>query len=155
MTEIFIKNESGDDVGRKIVSKLYEPARGVRWPTAKKGCHTMREIVLFGIPNCDNVKKARALLDGRGIAYAFHDYKKLGVPEDELRRWIKAKGRDVVLNRKGTTWRALDEVTKASVVDDESAIRVMLANTSTIKRPIIARGKQIIVGVDATEINAL
>ncbi len=106
-------------------------------------------LSIYGIPNCDSVKKARALLDERGIAYEFHDYKKLGVPETELRRWVKAKGRDVVLNRKGTTWRALDEATKESVVDDDSAVRVMLANPSTIKRPVIARGDHIIVGVDA------
>jgi arsenate reductase (glutaredoxin) len=112
-------------------------------------------IILYGIPNCDSVKRARAMLNERGIDYEFHDYKKLGVPEAELRRWVKTKGRDVVLNRKGTTWRALDEAIKTSVIDDESAIRVMLANPSTIKRPIIARNTQIIVGVDAEAINAL
>jgi arsenate reductase (glutaredoxin) len=111
--------------------------------------------VLYGIPNCDSVKKARSLLDERGIAYEFHDYKKLGVPEAELRRWVKTKGRDVVLNRKGTTWRSLDEATKAEVIDDESAIAVMLANPSAIKRPIITRDERIIVGVDAEAIATL
>jgi arsenate reductase (glutaredoxin) len=112
-------------------------------------------ITLYGIPNCDSVKKARAVLDSRGVAYAFHDYKKQGVPEAALRTWVRAKGRDVVLNRKGTTWRALDEAVKASVVDDESAVHVMIANPSTIKRPIIVKGDVVIVGVDAEAIAKL
>jgi arsenate reductase (glutaredoxin) len=112
-------------------------------------------ITLYGIPNCDSVKKARALLDSRGVAYSFHDYKKQGVPEAALRAWVRAKGRDVVLNRKGTTWRALDEATKSSVVDDESAVRVMVANPSTIKRPIIVKGDVAIIGVDEVGIDKL
>lgn len=103
---------------------------------------------LYGIPNCDSVKKARALLDSRGVAYVFHDFKKQGVPEAALRAWVRAKGRDVVLNRKGTTWRALDESVKAGVVDDESAIAVMLANPSTIKRPVVVGGEVMVVGFD-------
>jgi arsenate reductase (glutaredoxin) len=101
------------------------------------------------------VKKARALLDSRGVAYVFHDYKKQGVPETALRAWVRAKGRDVVLNRKGTTWRALDDAVKESVVDDESAVRVMMANPSTIKRPVILAGESIIVGLDDAAISAL
>jgi arsenate reductase (glutaredoxin) len=112
-------------------------------------------ITLYGIPNCDSVKKARVLLDSRGVAYAFHDYKKQGVPEAALRAWVHAKGRDVVLNRKGTTWRALDEAVKASVVDDESAIAVMIANPSTIKRPIVVKGDVVVVGVGAEAIAKL
>jgi arsenate reductase (glutaredoxin) len=112
-------------------------------------------ITLYGIPNCDSVKKARAMLDSRGVAYAFHDYKKQGVPEAALRAWVRAKGRDVVLNRKGTTWRALDEAVKASIVDDESAVHVMIANPSTIKRPIVVKGDVVIVGVDAEAIAKL
>jgi arsenate reductase (glutaredoxin) len=106
-------------------------------------------ITVYGIPNCDSVKKARALLDSRGVAYVFHDYKKQGVPEAPLRAWVHAEGRDVILNRKGTTWRTLDEAVKTSVVDDESAITVMIANPSTIKRPILAeRDDKVVVGVD-------
>jgi arsenate reductase (glutaredoxin) len=108
----------------------------------------MKNITLYGIPNCDSVKKARALLDSRGVAYAFHDYKKQGVPEAALRAWVRAKGRDVILNRKGTTWRALDDVVKASVVDNESAVRLMMANPSTIKRPVVVKGDVIVVGFD-------
>jgi arsenate reductase (glutaredoxin) len=112
-------------------------------------------LTIYGIPNCDSVKKTRSLLDERGVSYSFHDYKKLGVPEMELRRWVKTAGRDVVLNRKGTTWRALDDAVKVSVIDDASAIAVMLANPSTIKRPIITDSASIIVGFDAEAIAAL
>lgn len=112
-------------------------------------------ITLYGIPNCDSVKKARALLDARGVAYTFHDFKKQGVPEGALRQWVAAKGWEVVLNRKGTTWRALDEAVKASVVDDESAIVVMLANASTIKRPVVVSGTATIVGLDVEALSRL
>lgn len=112
-------------------------------------------ITLYGIPNCDSVKKARALLDSRDVAYVFHDYKKQGVPEAALRSWVAAKGRDVILNRKGTTWRALDEAAKASVVDDESAIAVMMANASTIKRPVVVKGNVVIVGFDQAALSQI
>ncbi len=105
-------------------------------------------VAVYGIPNCDSVKKVRAWLDAQNVAYTFHDYKKQGVPEAELQRWVAAKGWDIVLNRKGATWRGLDEAVKASVVDDASAIAVMLANASTIKRPVVTQGDVVIVGVD-------
>ncbi len=114
-----------------------------------------KSTILYGIPICDSVKKARALLAERGIEYVFHDYKKLGVPEKELARWVAAKGWEVVLNRKGTTWRTLDDATKESVVDAASAIRVMIANPSTIKRPVIARNDSIAIGFDADWISSL
>jgi arsenate reductase (glutaredoxin) len=112
-------------------------------------------ITLYGIPNCDSVKKARAILDTRGITYTFHDYKKHGVPESALRKWVEAKGWEIVLNRKGTTWRLLDEATKASVANEASAIKVMLANASTIKRPVVVSGDAIVVGVDVAALEKL
>lgn len=105
-------------------------------------------MTVYGIPNCDSVKKVRVWLDAHGLAYTFYDYKKQGVPELELRRWVAAKGWEMVLNRKGTTWRALDESVKAGVVNDASAIAVMLANASAIKRPVVTGGDLVIVGVD-------
>jgi arsenate reductase (glutaredoxin) len=105
-------------------------------------------IILYGIANCDSVKKARAFLSERGVTSIFHDYKKHGVPESQLRLWVAAKGWELVLNRKGTTWRGLDEETKANVKNAESAITVMLANPSTIKRPVMVSGATIVVGVD-------
>ncbi len=112
-------------------------------------------ITLYGIPNCDSVKKARTLLAERNIAYTFHDYKKQGVPEAALRAWVKAKGWEVVLNRKGTTWHLLDETTKAKVIDAESAIAVMLVNASAIKRPVVVSGATIIVGLDGDGLKKL
>lgn len=104
--------------------------------------------ILYGIANCDSVKKVRTFLSERGVTYTFHDYKKLGVPESQLRMWAEATGWETVLNRKGTTWRGLDNQTKANVKNAESAIAVMLANPSTIKRPVVVSGATIIVGVD-------
>ena len=112
-------------------------------------------VVVYGINNCDSVKKVRVWLDARGVSYAFHDYKKQGVPEAELKRWVAAIGWERVLNRKGTTWRALDDAVKASVVNDAAAIAVMLAHASTIKRPVVTRGDVVIVGVDIAALAAL
>lgn len=92
---------------------------------------------LYGIPNCDTVKRARAWLDEHGVAYRFHDFKKEGVPEAELDRWLKAPGWEALVNRRGTTWRKLDDATRASVVDAGSARAVLMANPSLIKRPVV------------------
>jgi arsenate reductase (glutaredoxin) len=112
-------------------------------------------VTVYGIANCDSVKKVRAWLDAQDVAYAFHDYKKQGVPERELKHWVAAKGWETVLNRKGTTWRTLDESMRAGVVNKASAIAVMLANASTIKRPVVTRGDTIIVGVDIAALATL
>ena len=92
---------------------------------------------LYGIPNCDTVKKARAWLSEQGITCAFHDFKKLGVPPDRLDAWLAAAGWHTLLNRKGTAWRALDEAMRESVVDAATARPVMLAHASVIKRPVV------------------
>ncbi len=105
--------------------------------------------LVFGIPNCNTVKKARTWLDEQGVAYAFHDYKKQGVPADRLSAWIKQVGWEVLVNKQGTTWRKLDDATKASVVDADSAKAVMLAHASVIKRPVIERAGEVLsVGFD-------
>jgi Spx/MgsR family transcriptional regulator len=91
---------------------------------------------LYGIPNCDTVKKARTWLDGQGIAYAFHDFKKAGVPP-QLDAWVAQLGWEAVLNRKGTTWRKLDPAQQAAVHDAASAIALMREQASTIKRPVV------------------
>ena len=94
-------------------------------------------ITLYGIPNCDTVKKARAWLQAHGVAHDFHDFKKLGVPEAALDQWLAQLGWELLVNRKGTTWRQLDEATRASVVDAASARPVLLAHPSLIKRPVV------------------
>ena len=94
-------------------------------------------ITLYGIPNCDTVKKARTWLDANGIAYAFHDYKKAGANAAKLRDWVADKGWEVILNRAGTTFRALPDADKAGL-DAGKAVALMLANPSMIKRPVVA-----------------
>jgi arsenate reductase len=104
---------------------------------------------LYGIPNCDTVKKARAWLTEHGVEHSFHDFKKLGVPEAALSEWLAAAGWETVINRKGNTWRQLDEATRAGVTDAASARAVALANPSVIKRPVVQWADGITVGFDA------
>jgi arsenate reductase len=111
-------------------------------------------ITIYGIPNCDTMKKARKWLESHAIAYEFHDYKKLGVPERKLRNWVKHAGWETVLNKRGTTWRKLDEKTKNNI-DQESAIKVMLDNPSIIKRPVLESGKVLITGFKESEYQRL
>ena len=96
------------------------------------------DLIVYGIPNCDTVKKARTWLSDHGLSASFHDFKKQGIPPDQLDLWIKAVGWETLLNRKGTAWRKLDSTQQVSVVDSESAKLIMLAHTSTVKRPVIA-----------------
>ena len=93
-------------------------------------------LTLFGIPNCDTVKKARAWLDGQGFTHLFHDFKKRGVPADQLGEWVQAVGWEALLNRRGTTFRGLSEDDKAHI-DHAKAVELMLAHPSLIKRPVV------------------
>jgi len=106
---------------------------------------------LYGIPNCDTVKKARAWLAERGVEYRFHDYKKQGVPEPELHEWIAALGWERLLNRQGTTWRKLDPARQTAVHDAASACTLMLEQPSVIRRPVLLRGAELRVGFDAAD----
>jgi len=101
---------------------------------------------LHGIVNCDTVKKARAWLDARGIGYEWVDFRKSPPSSDDVARWCRAVGWEALLNRRGTTWRALDEATKAAVTDAESAIALMRARPTLIKRPVLEAGPDVIVG---------
>ena len=104
-------------------------------------------LMVYGIPNCDTVKRARTWLQEHGLAYTFVDFKKSGVPQDRLDVWCKELGWESLLNRQGQTWRKLDDATKASVVDAASAQALMLAQASVIKRPVIERdGVVVLVG---------
>lgn len=98
----------------------------------------MKQAIVYGIPNCDSVKKARTWLTEQGLDHVFHDFKKQGVPEAQLQQWLDACGWETVLNRKGTTWRQLDAATQAAVHDAASARALMLQQASVIKRPVIA-----------------
>ena len=102
-------------------------------------------VIVYGIPNCDTVKKARVWLDAAGVAYAFHDYKKAGIDAATLNRWADAGGWDVLLNRAGTTFKKLDDADKADI-DRAKAIRLMIANPSMIKRPVVEGAGALLVG---------
>ena len=106
-------------------------------------------IILYGIPNCDTVKKARAWLTGQGLAYSFHDFKKAGVPPERLAAWEDALGWQKLLNRQGTTWRKLDADVQSGVTDAASAQALMRAQPSVIKRPVVEWGHDTSVGFDA------
>ncbi len=102
-------------------------------------------ITLSGIPNCDTVKKARTWLDGRGVDYRFHDFKKEGVTAAELEKWADAAGWEVLLNKRGTTFRGLSDADKEDI-DRAKAIRLMEAHPSLIKRPVVSDGTRVTVG---------
>ncbi len=102
-------------------------------------------ITIYGIKNCDTMKKARSWLDAKGIAYAFHDYKASGIDRAHLERWVETEGWEVVLNRAGTTFRKLDEADRTDL-DAEKAIRLMLAQPSMVKRPVLEADGKILVG---------
>ena len=105
-------------------------------------------VTVYGIPNCSSVNKALAWLSEHGMAHGFHDFKKHGVPEVGLDRSLKAAGWELLLNRKGTTWRQLTPEQQASVVDAPSARALMLQQASVIKRPVLVAGSTVLVGVN-------
>lgn len=107
-------------------------------------------IKVYGIPNCNSVKKALDWLKQHKIAFEFHDYKKLGVDKTTLKEWVSQVGREVLVNKKGTTWKALSDDIQQSIINDQTAIQLMLDKNSVIKRPIIVTGKKILVGFDET-----
>lgn len=102
-------------------------------------------MILYGIPNCDTVKKARKWLDAAGVAYTFHDYKKAGVDAAALSDWVEEAGWEALLNKRGTTFRALSDADKADI-DAAKAIRLMVANPSLIKRPVVAGTGALLIG---------
>jgi len=101
---------------------------------------------VYGIPNCNTVKKARTWLEEHGQDYEFHDYKKQGVPEALMKKLLKTYGHETLINRNGPTWRKLPDDVKASVVDAASALPVMQANSSAIKRPIVEHDGRYLFG---------
>ena len=108
---------------------------------------------LYGIRNCDTIKKARAWLEAHGVDYDFHDYKTAGIDETRLRGWSKELGWDKLLNRAGTTFRALPEVDKEGLNEDK-AIALMLAQPSMIKRPVLDLGERRMLGFAAEKYEA-
>lgn len=101
-------------------------------------------MIIFGIPNCNSVKKARTWLDHHQIDYAFHDFKKLGISQAMLENWLAQYPWEKLINRAGMTWRNLSDAEKSAVTDNASALKLMMAKTSVIKRPILENNNKIL-----------
>jgi len=102
-------------------------------------------ITIYGIKNCDTMKKARAWLDGHGVAYDFHDYKTAGIGKEKLKAWSDQVGWETLLNRAGTTFRKLPDAEKEGL-NERKALALMLAQPSMIKRPVLEQGSKLLVG---------
>ena len=112
-------------------------------------------VLLYGIPNCDTVKKARTWLESNGVDYTFHDFKKQGVDETMLRAWLKHVPLATLLNKKGTTYRALSDADKAQAESEAGAVALMQTSPSLIKRPVLDRNGKVSVGFSADNYAAL
>ena len=110
-----------------------------------------RTVTLFGIPNCDQIKRSRAWLDEHGIAYKFHDFKRAGLDPQALDFWLTAAGPERLVNRKGTTWRKFSDAERAQADTTAGARALMIANPSLIKRPVLDIDGSITVGFDADD----
>lgn len=107
-----------------------------------------KQPTVYGIPNCDTVKKARQWLADHGVEATFHDFKKQGVPTDHLDQWLSAAGWERLVNRKGTTWRKLPAAVQETVKDATSARSILLEHPSLIKRPVVEWGEATTVGFE-------
>lgn len=103
---------------------------------------------IYGIPNCNTVKKALDWLKANEVQFEFHDFKKLGISESKLKDWADELGWEALINKRGTTWKKLDLETQNSVVSAESAFALLQEKTSMIKRPVLETGKSILIGFD-------
>ena len=111
-------------------------------------------ITLYGIPNCDTMKKARKWLEENNLQYTFHNYKKEGITRDKISKWCNKAGIDKILNRRGTTWRKLDQETAASL-NEEGLLQLMSEQPSLIKRPVVEKGAKLLVGFSPDEFRSL
>jgi arsenate reductase len=112
------------------------------------------KTTIYGIKNCDTMKKARAWLDGHGVAHQFHDYKESGIERAKLESWLKTVGWEVLLNRAGTTFRKLPDAAKSNLTEAR-AVKLMLEQPSMIKRPVLEHGKTLLVGFSPEKYAAL
>jgi arsenate reductase len=108
------------------------------------------KVTVYGIRNCDTMKKALAWLDEHGVTYEFHDYKKSGVPVDRLAAWSTAVGWEKLANTRGPTWRKIPDESKRGL-DEARALKLLAANASAIKRPVVEWGRRVTVGFDPEE----
>ncbi len=111
-------------------------------------------MIVYGIPNCDTIRKARKWLQSHGLEYQFHDFRKDGLEPALLQEWADTLGWETLLNRRGTSWRKLPEKTRDSV-DAKAAVRIMLEQPAIIKRPVLVKGKKILVGFNEDDYRKL
>jgi arsenate reductase len=124
-------------------------------PWCRHTIPTPMKKTLYGIPNCDTVKKARTWLADQGHDFDFHDFKKQGLARETVAGWLEQLDWEVLVNRKGTTWRNLPEERRAQVVDKASALDLMLESPSVIKRPVLDNGGRFSVGFSSDQYRAL
>jgi len=115
----------------------------------------MKNITLYGIPNCDTTKKAITWLSKNNIAFTFHDYKLQGITKEKLATWCNKQGWETIFNKRSTTWRELPETAQQKIINREEAIKIMLINNSIIKRPVIEHNGNIIVGFNEEQYKGL
>ena len=106
----------------------------------------MSTCTVHGIDNCDTVRRARRWLGDQGIEHGFHDFRRDGLSREQLERWMRHLPWDSVLNRRGTTWRRLDDAARAAVVDQASAIELLLAHPTLVRRPVLESGELLLIG---------
>ncbi|WP_180035422.1 MULTISPECIES: Spx/MgsR family RNA polymerase-binding regulatory protein [unclassified Acinetobacter] len=113
-------------------------------------------LKIYGIKNCNTMKKAFDLLNKLGLTYEFHDYKKQAIDAETVKTWLDAKGADVILNKKGTTWKKLsEEEQQTALASEENLIQCLTAHSSMIKRPVLDTGSDLLVGFDESAYRAL
>ena len=113
-------------------------------------------LKIYGIKNCSTMKKAFDLLNELGLSYEFHDYKKQGIDTETVKNWLDAKGQEIILNKKGTTWKKLSETEQQAALSSEAClIETLTAHSSMIKRPVLQTAQGLIVGFDADAYRAL
>lgn len=113
----------------------------------------MRTITIYGIPNCNTVKKTLDWFKQKNISILFHDYKKEGISKEKLTAWCKLTGWEILLNKKSATWRGLSAEEQNKVINQTAAIQLMMNNTSIIKRPVIEIGDKMLVGYNEAKIS--
>ncbi|MFM6924440.1 MAG: Spx/MgsR family RNA polymerase-binding regulatory protein [Ferruginibacter sp.] len=112
----------------------------------------MAAVIVYGIPNCDTTQKALALLKKHTTEFSFHDYKQEGVTTQKLEEWCAKAGWEMILNKRSTTWRELEENEQKKITNQPAAIKLMIKNNSIIKRPVIEINGDLLIGFNETEI---
>jgi len=114
----------------------------------------MKPLIIFGIKNCDTMQKAFKWLDAKKISYEFHDYKKSGITEAEILKWMKKLSIDEIINKRGTTWKNYSDAEKAGISDPKKAIELIIKNPSVVKRPLLQHGSEYLLGFQEEEWSA-